>query len=56
MAIGAMLQSLVCLLREWSRRFRSRREIGRLDEHDLRDLCQSRGQMSFEANKPFWRA
>jgi uncharacterized protein YjiS (DUF1127 family) len=51
-----MLQSLVCLLREWSRRFRSRREIGRLDEHDLRDLCQSRGQMSFEANKPFWRA
>ena len=56
MAIGAMFRCLINLLREWSQRFRSRREIGRLDERDLHDLGQSCGQMSFEADKPFWRA
>jgi uncharacterized protein YjiS (DUF1127 family) len=44
------------LVREWRRRARSRREIGKLDDSVLRDLGVSRGQMRFEAQKPFWRA
>ena len=41
---------------EWRRRALSRREIGSIDYCTQRDLGLSRGQMRFEAQKPFWRA
>ena len=41
---------------EWRRRARSRRDIGGIHYCTLSDLGLSRGQMRFEAQKPFWRA
>ena len=43
-------------LREWRCRVRSRREIAKLEDRDIRDLGLSPGQLRFEARKPFWRA
>jgi uncharacterized protein YjiS (DUF1127 family) len=48
--------SISAILREWRRRARSRRDIGRIDYCTVRDLGLSPGQMRFEAQKPFWRA
>jgi uncharacterized protein YjiS (DUF1127 family) len=44
------------ILREWSRRAHSRREIVMLDDRTIGDLGISRSQIEFEAQKPFWRA
>ncbi len=44
------------LLSEWYRRARTRRDIVLLDEHTIRDLGLTPGQMRFEAAKPFRRA
>jgi uncharacterized protein YjiS (DUF1127 family) len=43
------------ILNEWRSRARGRREIAKLDEHTVRDLGISLGQMRFEAQKPLWR-
>ena len=47
---------LLQTLREWRRRALSRREIGKIEDRYLGDLGVSRGQLRFEAQKPFWRA
>jgi uncharacterized protein YjiS (DUF1127 family) len=39
----------------WRDRARSRRMLGALDEHMLRDIGLNRGSASSEAEKPFWR-
>ena len=39
----------------WRRRARERRELANLDARTLRDLGMSRGDIQFEAAKPFWR-
>jgi len=39
--------------REWRLRARSRRELARLDEHQLRDIGLSPSQASFESGKSF---
>lgn len=48
--------SLRGLLAEWRCRARSRAEIATLQGCTIRDLGLSRGQLHFEAQKPFWRA
>ena len=49
-------RSLLQTLREWRCRTRSRRDIAKLDDRDIRDLGLDPGQLRFEAQKPFWRA
>ena len=48
--------SLKALLRTWSLRARSRRDIAQLDERTIADLGLTPSQVEFEARKPFWRA
>jgi uncharacterized protein YjiS (DUF1127 family) len=50
------LVTLHRILCEWRHRACSRRQIAMLDERTIGDLGLSRGQMTFEAQKPFWRA
>jgi uncharacterized protein YjiS (DUF1127 family) len=42
-------------VREWRRRFRSRRELMTLGERDLSDIRLTRGDAVSESNKPFWK-
>ena len=45
-------------VRIWSARSRERRalrELGELDDHFLKDIGVSRGQLLREAAKPFWQ-
>lgn len=57
-----ILDSLLRTVSEWQRRHRQRRELGEflslhpMIDRDLRDLAMSRGDLEFEAHKPFWRA
>lgn len=53
---GMVCYTIRRFLTEWRYRARSRRDIGGIDYCTLRDLGLSRGQMRFEAQKPFWRA
>jgi len=43
-------------LRVWRERRLARRELAQWSERDLRDAGFSRGEVMFEADKPFWRA
>lgn len=47
-------------VRQFNRRARERRMlgllVGRMSEHELRDLGVTRQRLAWEANKPFWRA
>ena len=49
-------QFLFRLLAKWRQRARTRRQIGELDEQTIRDLGLTPSQMTFEAQKPFWRS
>jgi len=44
------------ILATWRRRARERQELARLDQRTLRDLGLNRGDIQFEASKPFWRS
>ena len=44
------------LLREWRRRYRSRRELRALSAYQIRDFCLDPMAAEREAAKPFWRA
>jgi len=43
------------LLATWRQRAADRRQLCDLDDHMLRDVGLSRGEVEFEINKPFWR-
>jgi uncharacterized protein YjiS (DUF1127 family) len=47
------LASLIAL---WRRRARDRGELAQMTELELRDIGRNSGDLSFEINKPFWRA
>jgi uncharacterized protein YjiS (DUF1127 family) len=40
----------------WRQRYRTRRELSRWTERDLRDIGISWSDVAYEAEKPFWRA
>ena len=42
-------------IREWRRRCRSRRELSKLGERDLRDVRLTRCEIMSETSKPFWK-
>ena len=50
------LRSPFDLLLRWQERASMRRGLEGLDDHMLRDIGLSRGQLLHEARKPFWRA
>ena len=48
--------SLIDLLFLWQERAAMRRALQNLDDHALKDIGLSRGQISQELRKPFWLA
>lgn len=40
----------------WRKRYRARRELSTWSDRDLHDIGKSRGDVLYEADKPFWRA
>ncbi len=54
-ALGAGLRGLVERIRTWRERARQRRHLAGLDDHMLRDIGLTRGDVMAESSKPFWR-
>jgi uncharacterized protein YjiS (DUF1127 family) len=52
----APAERAVALLATWRQRFADRKQLCGLDDHMLRDIGVSRGDVEFEISKPFWRA
>lgn len=52
--IGRLAQAWATL-QLWRERHRTRRHLLEIDEHTLKDIGLSRGEVLFEASKPFWR-
>ena len=44
------------LAAEWRQRARSRAELARMSDHDLRDIGITRAEVAHESAKPIWRA
>ena len=44
------------LAAEWRRCARSRAELARMSDHDLRDIGITRAEVAHESAKPIWRA
>ena len=49
------LERAADLLLSWQERARQRRELETLNDHMLRDIGLSRGDVMAEATKPFWQ-
>lgn len=49
--VGAVVVAFL----EWQERHRSRRDLMRLSEHQLKDIGLSRFDAEEEYSKPFWR-
>lgn len=43
-------------LHTWWDRYERRRELSQWSERDLHDIGMSRSEVTFETEKPFWRA
>jgi uncharacterized protein YjiS (DUF1127 family) len=43
------------VVREWARRWRSRRELRSLSQREITDFCPKLTDALREADKPFWR-
>jgi uncharacterized protein YjiS (DUF1127 family) len=43
------------VVREWARRWRSRRELRSLSQREMTDFCPKLTDALREADKPFWR-
>jgi uncharacterized protein YjiS (DUF1127 family) len=52
-ALGRMARRAIATFKEWRRRARSRRELSRLDEYQLKDIGLTTSQASFETGKSF---
>lgn len=52
---GTSLSRLADTVLNMLQRDRDRRALQRLDDRLLHDIGVSRGEVEFEANKPFWR-
>lgn len=47
--------ALVAAFQEWQERYRSRRDLMRLSDYQLKDIGLSRLDAEEEFSKPFWR-
>ena len=55
LAAAGRAGALVTALLEWQERLRSRRDLMRLSEYQLKDIGLSRFDAEEEYSKPFWR-
>lgn len=55
-AAAGLLNRLGAVLRTWRERYTQRSELTQWSERDIRDAGLSRGDVLYEASKPFWRA
>jgi uncharacterized protein YjiS (DUF1127 family) len=53
--VAELLLRLAALADRWAERARSRADLARLDEAQLRDIGILRAEAEAEARKPFWR-
>lgn len=51
-----LLALLRDILHTWRDRVRQRRELAQWTDRDLHDVGLSRSDITYEAEKPFWRA
>jgi len=54
-ALAARLRGLAGRIRTWRERARQRRHLAGLNDHMLRDIGLTRGDVMAESSKPFWR-
>ena len=54
-ALRARLRGVVDQIRIWRERARQRRHLAGLNDHMLRDIGLTRGDVMAEFSKPFWR-
>jgi len=54
-ARGVGLRAMVDRIRTWRERARQRRHLAGLNDHMLRDIGLTRGDVMAECSKPFWR-
>ena len=52
-ALRRQIDRAIEIFKEWRLRARSRRELSRLDEHQLKDIGLTISQASFESGKSF---
>jgi uncharacterized protein YjiS (DUF1127 family) len=52
----AGVRGVLATMARWQERRRTRRELARFSELQLKDIGLSRGQAMAEVDKPFWRA
>jgi len=52
----SFLRVFGAVLRTWRERQRQRQELARFTERDLHDVGMSWSEVTYEADKPFWRA
>ncbi len=53
--LSRLLVDVALMLADWDAHRRSRRALGRLDAHLLRDIGLSPDHVQAECAKPFWR-
>jgi uncharacterized protein YjiS (DUF1127 family) len=53
---SGILAQLSETVHTWRKRYQTRRELAQWSDRDLHDVGLSRGDIAFEAEKPFWRA
>ncbi|MDB5655300.1 MAG: hypothetical protein JWQ94_2913 [Tardiphaga sp.] len=56
LSLAGILTQLGGVLHTWRARHEQRGELAQWNERDIRDAGFSRGEVLFEAGKPFWRA
>lgn len=54
-ALGRVIDRAIATVREWRLRARSRRELARFDEQQLKDIGLTISDASFESGKSFLR-
>ena len=53
---SGVFSQIIETLRVWQERRQERSRLAELTDRDLHDVGLSRGDIFFEAEKPFWRA
>ena len=53
---SGVFSQIIETLRVWQERRQGRSRLAELTDRDLHDVGLSRGDIFFEAEKPFWRA
>lgn len=55
-SVFAMIKRAIGTVYEWQRRASERHHLADIDDRLLADIGRTRAEISFEANKPFYKA